>query len=250
MTIASIAQLAAERRAPMRPSPRPGGDGAVAAAGPGDGHTQTAETGASVLARSVPTDIIVFYTAMIGLLQGIQTDSHTYLPLRWAIYGISLAATIAAVAVAFHFAEPANRPREDRPAAPVEDTPVAPVEGKPAAPGTDGQVEHRPVGDGPGAARRAWLTSLPGRRRRRRTATERERWKKWKAWKPPTAETAAATFAFAVWGLITPGSPMYAILESPVLPITIGMLSAGGGLVMSIVFTPILKRRSSPAGEN
>jgi hypothetical protein len=60
--------------------------------------------------------------------------------------------------------------------------------------------------------------------------------------RPPAAETSTATFAFAIWGLVIPGAALYATLHSPVLPITVTTLTAGGVLVMNIFFTQLLKR--------
>ena len=209
MTIYSIAQLAVQRRSgPAQQA----GQGVLPAAAPGGVGGEDADASTAVLARAVPSDIIAFYTALIGLLQGIVSDSHAYLPLRWSIYGFTLVATIAAITVASHFAA--------KPAAAPPGPPLGPPMGQqqPAHPGLQQPAAH------PGLPRQRW----------------------WKAWLPPTAETITAAFAFAVWGLITPASPLYAILSSPVLPITIGILTAGGVLVMNIVFSPILSRKVQP----
>jgi hypothetical protein len=176
------------------------------------------EESATVLARAVPTDIIVFYTTIVGLLEGIEKDSDdSYLPLRWFIYGITLTATVAAITVAAHFArrEPAGAPPPALPVGP-------PLPARAAAP--SGNEPPEAAQPPPPPARPRW----------------------WRRWAPPVAETATATFAFAVWGLITPGSPVYAMLDSPVLPITVGILTAGGALVMSILFAPILSRPAQP----
>ncbi|WP_216897387.1 hypothetical protein [Nocardia alni] len=188
MTIASIAALAAERRS--------GRHGQARGETPGGAQVQSG-TDTTLLAKAVPTDIIAFYTAVVGLLAGIQKDSpDTYLPLRWILYGVTIAATVAAVLVASYFTVPTAA------------SPAQAAVGQPEA-----LLE---------------ATDQPPR------------------WQPPIIETVTAAFAFAVWGLITPGSALYATLSSPVLPIIIGILTGGGALVMNIVFVPILRSQAGP----
>ncbi len=180
MTIASIAALAAERRSGRLGRAR----GETAPHGAQD----QSGTDVTVLAKAVPTDIIAFYTAAVGLLAGIQKDSpDTYLPLRWILYAMTIAATVAAVLIASYFTVPS-----------------APQAGQPGT----AAIQQPP------------------------------------RWQPPIIETVTATFAFVVWGLITPGSALYATLSSPVLPIVIGILTGGGALVMNIVFVPILRHQA------
>ncbi|MBF6542320.1 hypothetical protein [Nocardia brasiliensis] len=212
MTIASIAQLAVDRHPASHPD-SPKGSGVLPASTEGGGPGRQAESGTAVLARAVPTDIIVFYTALVGLLEGIQKDSNdSYYPLRWFIYAAALLATLVAVTVA-------SRLALDEVGAAGPPLPVGPPIGQPAPASPPSPPNH----------------PAPDVRRRQLSA-----W--WQRWRPPPAETITATFAFAVWGLITPGSPLYVALDSPVLPIVVGILTAGGALVMTVVISPILGR--------
>lgn len=220
MSIQSIANLARERRSPFYGTDL-NSRGVMAASG-GKGSVQPSEDGSSLLARAVPHDVIAFYTAIIGLLEGIEKGTMgTYIPLRSAIYGITLAATLLAITIASHFA-----------CAPLAQAPRPPI----GAPLTT--LAHASVGtaspQGDEGGLRKWLATHAGGLARL-----------WRAWKPPGAETSTALFAFAVWGLITPGSPLYGMLNSPVLPITVGILTAGGGLAMNVVFVPFLSRKAT-----
>ncbi|MEU9881244.1 hypothetical protein [Streptomyces phaeochromogenes] len=57
----------------------------------------------------------------------------------------------------------------------------------------------------------------------------------------PFLETAFSVTAFAFWGLVIPGSPLYVFLEGPTLGITTGVLAAVGALLVKVVFEPFLK---------
>ncbi|QIS03727.1 hypothetical protein F5X71_16620 [Nocardia brasiliensis] len=219
MTISSIAQLAVDRHAPSRTRQPKGA--AVTAASAAGGADRSSENGTAVLARAVPTDIIVFYTALVGLLEGIQKDSNdSYYPLRWFIYAFALLATLVAVTVATRLRT--GKTQATDPPLPVGDPIAQPT---PQAPNQQPEPNQQPVPN-----------QQPPNRARQRLSE----W--WQRWSPPPAETITATFAFAVWGLITPGSPLYVALDSPVLPIVVGILTAGGALVMTVVISPILGR--------
>jgi hypothetical protein len=288
VSITSAAQLAVERRDRSRLHMfQPPGQGAMPAAGPAPSDGQPAgDTGANVLARVVPTDIIVFYTAVIGVLEGIEKDNpYSYLPFRWSLFGATVFATLIAVTVASHLAQlkqgansangtDAARPQarvgpaltmpttvpnghQQQPPQPGQHQPPQPGQQQPPQPQSGQQQppqpgqqqppqpgQQQPPQPQPGQhptppppAPAAPPLTPPATDHR---STGFKAW--WQRWSPPAAETSAATFAFAIWGLVVPGSALYATLHSPVLPITVTTITAGGVLVMNTFFGQLLKK--------
>jgi hypothetical protein len=62
----------------------------------------------------------------------------------------------------------------------------------------------------------------------------------------PVVETVTAVFAFAVWGLVVPTSPLYFVLQAPVLPIAVAILSAAGAMVLTAMLSPLLEKPAAP----
>jgi hypothetical protein len=164
VTIRSIARVAAQRNA----AASSGNESA-----PAEG-TQPASI--DRLAAAVPTDVIVLYTTVLGVLASSLTNgSGIYLPLRWSLYGGCLLAILVSVPLTYRLT----------------------------------------------AGRSARL---------------------------PVAETVTALWAFAVWGLVVPASPLYVVLHPPTLPVVVGSLTAVGLYVLTGVLGPLLDRPARPSG--
>jgi hypothetical protein len=120
MTIRSIA---AGARARTAASTTPGAPVVVTTAAAGPGGT-SAPAGADTLLGWVPTDVVVLYTTVLGVLVGIVADEplSTYLPMRWVLYGGCIAATGLAVLLAYYL-QPVPDPGPQKP--PGMQTPVA-----------------------------------------------------------------------------------------------------------------------------
>jgi uncharacterized membrane protein len=67
-----------------------------------------------------------------------------------------------------------------------------------------------------------------------RVANDKRKW--------PLLEMIFAAIAFAFWGLVIPGSPLYVLQDTPTLAITTGILAAVGVFFVKAVFEPLLKR--------
>jgi uncharacterized membrane protein len=67
-----------------------------------------------------------------------------------------------------------------------------------------------------------------------RAANNKRKW--------PLLEMFFAAIAFAFWGLVIPGSPLYVLQSTPTLAITTGILAAVGAFLVKVVFEPLLKR--------
>jgi hypothetical protein len=55
----------------------------------------------------------------------------------------------------------------------------------------------------------------------------------------PTAMLTAVEVSFLAWAAIIPGSALYYVLKSPTLPVVIGIISATGVFLASVVFRPL-----------
>lgn len=106
MSIRSIAAMANERTQMRRMQ---GGEPGAGASGAGD--TGQAPAGADTLLKSVPTEVVVLYTTVIGVLSGIIKQSGVdnqnvldgYEPLRWWLYGGCILGTIISIPIAYFF---------------------------------------------------------------------------------------------------------------------------------------------------
>ena len=56
-----------------------------------------------------------------------------------------------------------------------------------------------------------------------------------------SVEAFTAVFAFAIWGLVLPGSFIYIVLPSSVLSLTVATVAALGTFVLAVVLGPILR---------
>lgn len=208
MTIASIATLARQRSGQLPTSGASGPGVAPATGGPAAG-SPAGEADISGLAGAIPIDVIVLYTTVIGVLAGVLKDStaNSYLPLRWAIYLGCIVGICILVPLTFYLQSQPDPAQRRAPA-----LPVGPPIGQPAAPDPD--------------------AAPPVRRRLPRVV--------------PVSETVVAVLSFAFWGLVIPGSPLYAALKPPTLPVTVTTLSAVGVFVMTSIVAPLLKRPAQP----
>ncbi len=101
MSVRSLAHLARQRRQ-AGPGPGPGWqpptDWLAPGAQPPPGRDQATDAGGpGALERAVPSEIIVFYTAVVAACQAaLSHDSATFTPFRVAIYVIALLLTMYA----------------------------------------------------------------------------------------------------------------------------------------------------------
>ena len=58
----------------------------------------------------------------------------------------------------------------------------------------------------------------------------------------PWLETLSASLAFAAWGLAMPESPLFFMLDNPVLPITVGLIVVITAFVITGFIAPLLRR--------
>jgi hypothetical protein len=58
----------------------------------------------------------------------------------------------------------------------------------------------------------------------------------------PVLETITAAVAFAAWGLVMPGSPLSADLSGSALTVWTAVITAGGGLLVTILAGPLTKQ--------
>jgi hypothetical protein len=208
MTIASIAAVARQRSAAPSPGAPRGSGVAPAAATPG--HDSSADIAS--LANAVPIDVIVLYTTVIGVLAGVlkNAGADSYLPLRWYIYFGCIAGICILVPVTYYLQN-----TDDSAPLPVPRLPVGPPVGQHLAPDEFGAAGRAPT-----------LVGAPRR--------------------IPVSETIIAVLAFAFWGLVVPGSPLYVWLDPPTLPVTVTTLSAVGVFVLTSIAIPLLKRPAQP----
>jgi hypothetical protein len=61
----------------------------------------------------------------------------------------------------------------------------------------------------------------------------------------PWLEIVSASLAFAAWGLAMPESPLFFILENPVLPITVGLIVVITAFVITGFVAPFLQKPAS-----
>lgn len=204
----TIASIAAvARQRSVPPSPgRARASGVTPAAGT-PGEERAADIAS--LANAVPIDVIVLYTTVIGVLAGVlkESSADSYLPLRWCIYFGCIVGICILVPVTYHLH---NTDDSAPPSAPP--LPVGPPVGQHLAPEENAQPPVLP---------------RPPRR-------------------VPVSETAIAVLAFAFWGLVVPGSPLYVWLDPPTLPVTVTTLSAVGLFVLTSIAIPLLKRPAQP----
>lgn len=208
MSIGSLAVTAHRRRSPDIADTS--GEARAWAAGTGPGDAAAAGAGTSdALVAALPTEVIVLYTSVLGVLTGVleDNDAASYVPLRWALYGGCLLATALALNVTYVFTrvqrkgEPENRSTNDN---------LPPIALTAPAPQPEPADDKRGTQEG-----------------------------------MPVAETVMACVSFAVWGLVVPGSPLYVILQPPTLPVVVAVLSAAGTFVAAVVFAPWLNRKVS-----
>ncbi|MFG2328747.1 hypothetical protein ACGFMM_03905 [Streptomyces sp. NPDC048604] len=214
MSIGSLAVTAHRRRSPAPDDTVRGARAWPAATGPTDTAGAAGAVTSDALVAALPTEVIVLYTSVLGVLTGVLKDDPTasYVPLRWTLYGGCILATAIALNVTYVFAsverkDERRRERENGRASDQLPPGVAAATPQPA----------EPAGD-TGAAKEG----------------------------KPVAETIMACISFAVWGLVVPGSPLYAMLQPPTLPVVIAVLSAAGTFVAAAVFAPWLNRRVAP----
>ncbi|MGW2251399.1 hypothetical protein ACWCXH_14470 [Kitasatospora sp. NPDC001660] len=214
MSIRSLAVTARRRRAPAT-AIRPSAPGTwPASAEPASGAGEAG--GSDALVSAIPTEVIVLYTTVLGVLTGVLKDNPlaTYLPLRWILYGSCIFATGLALAVTYVFtdAPETGETTAERPSDRREATELPPGEARKAAETTPAAAEE------PGSG-----------------ATTKQGW--------PWGETFMACSSFAVWGLVIPGSPLYVVLHPPTLPVVVAILSAVGTFLSATVFTPWLSHQ-------
>jgi hypothetical protein len=204
----TIASIAAmARQRSVPPSPGPVRGSGVAPAAGTSGDGRAADIAS--LANAVPIDVIVLYTTVIGVLAGVLKDAgaDSYLPLRWYIYFGCIAGICILVPVTYYLQN-----TDDSAPPPTLPLPVGPPVGQHLAP--DQYLQP------PAVVR-------PPRR-------------------VPVSETAIAVLAFAFWGLVVPGSPLYVWLDPPTLPVTVTTLSAVGVFILTSIAIPLLKRPAHP----
>ncbi|MFJ9447844.1 hypothetical protein ACIRRH_39345 [Kitasatospora sp. NPDC101235] len=216
MSIRSLAAAAHLRRTPTPAGADLGPDEPRAwAAAEGGTRTATAAATSDTLAQAVPTEVIVLYTTVLGVLTGVLKGdvTATYLPLRWILYGGCIAGSALAFNLTYQLTKTQSAP--------------APGQG-------GGQDRRRPEDLPPGEARAS--AQAAARAHGGAAGGTKPAW--------PTAETFMACLSFAVWGLVVPGSPLYVELHPPTLPVVVTTLSAVGAF-LSVLFTPWLNRKAS-----
>ncbi len=204
----TIASIAAvaRRRSAPRSPGGPRGSGVAPAATAPGGQR---EADIASLANAVPIDVIVLYTTVIGVLAGVlkNAGADSYLPLRWYIYFGCILGICILVPVTYYLQN-----TDDPAPLPAAPLPLGPPVGQHLAPD---EYAAPPV---------------PARPPRR----------------VPVSETAIAVLAFAFWGLVVPGSPLYVWLDPPTLPVTVTTLSAVGVFILTSIAIPLLKRPARP----
>ncbi|WP_046778071.1 hypothetical protein [Streptomyces yangpuensis] len=213
MSIGSLAVRAHRRRSPG-PADRPGEARAWAAAsGPTETEAAAGQLTSDALVAALPTEVIVLYTSVLGVLSGVleDDDAASYVPLRWGLYCGCILATALALNVTYVFTGVQRKEEVGSRGGPLppnrsDDAATSPH----AKPDNDNDAGKEGM---------------------------------------PVAETLMACVSFAVWGLVVPGSPLYVILLPPTLPVVVAVLSAAGTFFAAVVFAPWLNRKAGRAAD-
>jgi hypothetical protein len=66
----------------------------------------------------------------------------------------------------------------------------------------------------------------------------------------PVGTSVGGVVAFLAWGIVVPGSALYFVLDDPLLPVMVGVISAAGVFLVKSVIQPLLARPRSPQPQN